>query len=225
MGTAGGSPSFRNIPKGFRKKDGGDEEVGGYGSGRWGFHGKADTVEDALVADVSELTRKGLIPREPIFRTGYLRWTMGEVDRASVTFDVDTRDEEGAFVRFYYTSNGNPKDYRVRLERTRPHLGGVRWWWRCPVVGCGRRVQKLYLPPAGPVLACRTCHHLTYKSAQEHDSRVDALLRNDGAGLDAARRGNLSPSPETLDFRSLLLAVKAEGKMLAKMEKKSRKAR
>jgi hypothetical protein len=199
--------------------------VGGYGSGRWGFHAKADTVEDALVADVSELTRKGLIPREPSSRTGYLRWTVGEADRASMGFTVDTRDEGRAFVRFFYESKGTPMDYRVGLVKTLPPLGGVRWWWTCPALGCGRRVVKLYLPPAGAFLRCRTCHRLTYKSAQEHDPRVDALLRNNGAGVDAAFRDIRSPSPETLDFRTLLLAVKAEGKMLAKLEKMSRKTR
>lgn len=36
-------------------------------------------------------------------------------------------------------------DYCIHLETTRQHLGGRRWWFRCPV--SGRRARKLYLYP------------------------------------------------------------------------------
>jgi hypothetical protein len=42
-------------------------------------------------------------------------------------------------------------------------------------------VRKLYLPPDGRYFGCRHCYRLTYRSVQEHDKRVDALIRNPGA--------------------------------------------
>jgi hypothetical protein len=77
-------------------------------------------------------------------------------------------------------------DYSVRLVATRCHLGGVRWWFVCPLstngVACGRRVRKLYL--RGRYFGCRHCHGLTYLSTQQSDSRVYAALRG---GLDLGR--------------------------------------
>jgi hypothetical protein len=35
-------------------------------------------------------------------------------------------------------------EYAVLLEWTRCHYGGERAWFRCPVIGCGRRVAILY---------------------------------------------------------------------------------
>lgn len=71
---------------------------------------------------------------------------------------------------------------RVRLETTPCHLGGVRWWFICPLgVGgqpCRRRVAKLYLPYWSRYFGCRTCHDLTYTSCQEHDKRVDFYRKN-----------------------------------------------
>ncbi len=70
----------------------------------------------------------------------------------------------------------------IRLETTPLHFGGHRWWGICPLVvnnvPCNRRVGKLYLPPGDRYFGCRHCHRLTYRSAQEHDKRVDALRRN-----------------------------------------------
>jgi hypothetical protein len=33
-----------------------------------------------------------------------------------------------------------PMNYAVRLDWTACGFGGRRVWWRCPAVGCGRRV-------------------------------------------------------------------------------------
>ena len=52
--------------------------------------------------------------------------------------------------------------YAVRLTTAKSGAAGVRVWWVCP--SCGRRAGKLYLPPARPRLACRTCCRLLYNS-------------------------------------------------------------
>jgi hypothetical protein len=60
----------------------------------------------------------------------------------------------------------------VDLVVTHPHFGGERSWFACP--SCRRRVGVLYRPAAGDDWACRVCHRLTYRSAQEahHDERL-----------------------------------------------------
>lgn len=88
-----------------------------------------------------------------------------------------------------------PGEYIIPIITTRPHLGGTRYWFRCPVVRdgkrCGRRVRKLYLPPGLNVFGCRDCYHLTYRSVQEHDDRKYKLARNLSAveaAIDSPRR-------------------------------------
>ena len=97
----------------------------------------------------------------------------------------------------------------IPLTKTRPNFGGQRWWFICPLtvngVACGRRVRKLYLPPGGQYFGCRNCYDLTYESAQEHDSRVDALLKNPDALLAAV---------ESKDFSEAFLAMKALVKVI-----------
>jgi hypothetical protein len=82
-----------------------------------------------------------------------------------------------------------PGDYLIPITRTWPYIGGVRYWFKCPVEHngkpCGRRVKKLYLPPGAQVFGCRECYALTYRSCQEHDKRKTALAR-DPKALDAA---------------------------------------
>ncbi len=66
----------------------------------------------------------------------------------------------------YTFPDGRGREQQVELQAAPSCVGGVRWWFRCP--SCGRRVQKLYLPPASPeeTFACRICHRLTYRSTQ-----------------------------------------------------------
>jgi hypothetical protein len=58
-------------------------------------------------------------------------------------------------------------------------FGGVRWWLEC---FCGRRAAVLYQPPKTHFFACRHCHSLTYRSAQEAHE-FDGLFRVIAAGM------------------------------------------
>lgn len=99
-------------------------------------------------------------------------------------------------------------DLNVRLQSTRPHFGGERWWFLCPLfnhgVPCERRVRKLYKPNSVWYFGCRGCQDLTYRSAQKHDKRVDAPVRNPSA-IRAALDGD--------ENRKKLLALKACAKI------------
>ena len=56
--------------------------------------------------------------------------------------------------------DGKKTFHTVRLLVTRPHFGGVRYWYECP--RCKARRRKLYAPDDYPGLACRGCLRLVY---------------------------------------------------------------
>jgi hypothetical protein len=73
--------------------------------------------------------------------------------------------------------------FTLRITRTPCYYVGWRYWLRCPQVRegrliCRRRVTKLFLPPGHDSFGCRQCHDLSYRSVQEHDQRVDRLVKN-----------------------------------------------
>jgi hypothetical protein len=59
------------------------------------------------------------------------------------------------------------EEYPVLIEWTACHLGGVRPWFICPALGCGRRVAILY---ERGIFACRHCHQLAYVTAREDEA-------------------------------------------------------
>lgn len=91
--------------------------------------------------------------------------------RGSISIQVSVWDEE-KYARFIYTqtdnSTGEKKDfdYKVPIVETPCHLGGTRYWFKCPLYKsgqyCGRRVGVLYKD--GDWFGCRHCYDLTYSS-------------------------------------------------------------
>jgi hypothetical protein len=73
------------------------------------------------------------------------------------------------------TAVGNLAIGGISFDHTRGGRGGQRRWFRCP--RCGRRMFKLYRPPGSPFFACRQCHELTYRCVQQHDARLDWLVK------------------------------------------------
>jgi hypothetical protein len=140
-----------------------------------GWHwDKKDTVEDCRTVSIAFLRKNDYLCG---WRSGTISWTnwCGE-KTASIGVTVSTMDGEN-HTRFQYThihrSTGEKTecDYKVQLVTTPCHLGGVRWWFICPLskngVYCGRRVGKLYLPPGGKYYGCRHCYGLSYESRNE----------------------------------------------------------
>jgi hypothetical protein len=165
--------------------------MGGAGSGNryhhWWRSGKKEVVEDCLSLDANRWMREGIL-RANVLATGTWRWTYATGKSFAVNYTADALDPSDAFVRLSYSwvwpSSPEPQsaDYRVSLTTTQPRFGGLRWWFVCPLIvrgwPCNRRVGKLHLPPGARYFGCRDCHGLTYRSCQEHDSRVSALRRN-----------------------------------------------
>src|SRR3954471_13293209 len=108
--------------------------MGGPGSGWQGA--KKTTVEDGLVLAISDLLRKkALIPGSWTRGTwGWQSGSGGAQDRcvATIGYEADLADPAAAWLRLHYRVNGAPMDDRVRLTTTRPHYGGLRWWFLCP---------------------------------------------------------------------------------------------
>jgi len=102
-----------------------------------------------------------LEPEEVCRRTSV--WESAGQSFGSVGLTVEA-DPQGrpALVWLSYEYRGTPVRYAIQFTSTRCNYGGVRWWFICPVVGCGRRVAKLYLPPVGNHFICRHCARLVY---------------------------------------------------------------
>ncbi len=169
--------------------------MGGYGSGlAWGAIARR-TVEGCLTLDVNRLARAiGGMSRPA---SGRLDWPAGRAggqdravgrtageradgaDRAAagalarIDFELERVGGVGPVLRLRYAvalADGARRrvSLPIRLTATRPLLGGVRWWFTCPLAidgkPCNRRVGKLHLPAGAVYFGCRACHGLTYRS-------------------------------------------------------------
>ncbi len=170
--------------------------MGGHNSG---LRGGNPVVEDGLILDIGVCLARGEL--RPGFQTsGRFRWRdsySGECN-SSVRFDADMRELDGARLRLRFVIVGRDGDVRrhdqwIALITSRPHFGGVRWWFRCPT--SGRRVRALHLPPFRSSFASRQAHGLGYCCQRE--SRRGRLLRA-ARSLDAKLGGNgnlVGPAP------------------------------
>jgi hypothetical protein len=122
--------------------------------------------------------------------------------------------DEGQAIRLQYQRAGGTGevDERVAIAR-RPLTYGQRLFWLCP--GCNRRAAILYYR-AGWLTAgrfrCRHCHGLTYRSCQEADKRVYAIVRqmHDAPALDDVAALAALPTGDTLaELRGAFLLLKA----------------
>lgn len=135
--------------------------MGGFGSGRQG--GKRCT-NDMLALDVRSINRAGRLTPGSWFTW---QWTCNGEKTASIQLRV----EADSVVLDYRNRSNHHKGgewesmrYAVALDWTPCGFGGKRVWWRCPAVGCGRRVAVLH---GGRVFACRQCNRLAYRSQRE----------------------------------------------------------
>jgi hypothetical protein len=137
--------------------------MGGVGSGnRWNHTGR-NTVEDCRSIDVRRWKREGYLT--PGHRINWQWSRNGEVVARINGFSEAHR----VVLSFRFREHaGDWQDVEepITLERTLGTLGGHRVWFRCPAIGCGRRVAKLY--GAHKYFACRHCYKLAYSSSREN---------------------------------------------------------
>ena len=151
---------------------------------------------------------------------GVVSWVRAGEAQASVGFHVvDFR--EAAAIRLRYritTRDGSARNFDdlVPLTTTPLPWGGVRNWFICPLIGCGRRVACIYAPWDGRPFGCRICYDLSYASKQTRDLLGRAfrgVLREwakarhrDGGDELGAESSRLYVSPEQLSDQSGLTA-------------------
>lgn len=138
--------------------------MGGFGSGRSGWHRKA---EEMLCLNVNAVQRRGfLAPGASCLWTW--TWTTGE--KSSISLQAFA----GA-LRLDFRVRSGGEEWRnvvqtVEIVRTACNYGGTRPWFRCP--RCGRSVAVLF---GAALFLCRKCHNLAYRSQSE--SHADRCYR------------------------------------------------
>ncbi len=152
--------------------------------------------------DVRRFHRAGLLT--PGGRFSW-QWTRN----GEATSTIDLRMNAGEVLLDYRNRSAHrndgewePMSYAVHLDWTPCGFGGLRAWWLCPAVGCGRRVAVLY---GGRMFACRQCSRLTYRSQRE--SVDDRAKRRAGSirrrlGWDAGILNTNGPKPKGMHRRT-----------------------
>ena len=127
------------------------------------------TVEMSLRLPVA---RNMDVQREAVHWRGAISYRVdGEL--IEVSFDVH-REGDTAFAILSHPGRGmrkggdDPQSYRIELTSTRQRLGGVRWWWLCPILG--RRVSHLYLPLGAVRYGSRHAYRLSYATQRQSPS-------------------------------------------------------
>jgi hypothetical protein len=147
------------------------------------------TTEECRVLEIGPLVRAGIF-REPVGTPWTITWPekIG-CEHIGLEGTVNRWSEDEWYLALLHSMvhclPPEPLElpFTLRITRTPCYYGGWRYWLRCPVVHdgrliCRRRVTKLFLPPGHSSFGCRQCHDLSYRSVQEHDSRVDKLVKN-----------------------------------------------
>lgn len=151
--------------------------MGGPGSGWPIWKVRRATTESSLALDVRRLSRdhsrfmqasqsvhtwRDPDTQEPVASVAVrITTTLGCAPKMVLGYTTDRGDDASAVASV------------VDLDKTRPHFGGVRYWFICP--SCKRRVAKLYVPFRHDRFLCRRCHGLTYQSSQD-SHRFDKLF-------------------------------------------------
>src|SRR5262249_22491862 len=127
--------------------------MGGPGSGWRGHALTKPTVEGCHSLDAGKWVRNGVIAPGRIWTGSTISSERGTSEiRSSIRVEVACREDAGVarlrYARTRFDGKKESFDYSIRLVTTRPHLGGLRWWFVCPLmkngVPCGRRVVKIY---------------------------------------------------------------------------------
>jgi hypothetical protein len=170
------------------------------------------TVEDCLALNMRDFTRKRVFSLPPgEFHS--CEWSCRGTTAQTMFFRVDEIEGE---IRQIWVVYRNPivragqdpvLGYAIGIASRPCRYGGKRYRFLCPLVrngiACGRRAERLFLPPGGQYFGCRACHDLTYRSAQQHDQRIDMLSKADALDLQfkEARKSN--------NYRKSLLLCRA----------------
>lgn len=135
-------------------------------------------VEQAVTLNIDQFIRLGaLTPGSST--SGQVNWTFGSGQAGFASFAIkllnpDSYLQIDFLIRDRATGVRRDVRQKIVLVTTKPHFGGMRWWFVCPING--DRVGRLHLPSDASVFASRRAHSLTY------------ACRGEGVYARAARR-------------------------------------
>lgn len=139
--------------------------MGGPGSGNWYRWNKKGNVEDHQKLSIKRLCEKGVIINNG-YSSGSWQWLRNDEVVSSIKYESNTSFDNSYFrVKYKNTQTEESFDYKIKLTTTTPNYGGKRFWFTCPIDGCGRRVANLYM--GDKYFACRHCYDLAYRSQSE----------------------------------------------------------
>ena len=176
--------------------------MGGYGSGRTGRKGKAESYRSL---DVNRLNKAGCL--QPGYRGGW-EWRADGEQVASIGLRADRGPADPELPGVFGTARtGRSVEEAVPLARSPCRFGGWRAYFVCPGVKdgrpCRRRVSKLYL--GGQYFLCRHCYDLAYAS-QSEDPHSRLLRRADkrkiALGGTPGTLSSLPPKPKGMHQRT-----------------------
>lgn len=151
--------------------------MGGLGSTRWHFTRTKQVVESSLQIAAPRTHKRAVQVLSST--SGVYRWP---AYGSRVAYHLDKLTDD----LYLMTLHHSGVVQYIHLEATAPNYGGLRWWFSCP--RCERRSAKLYLPPRQDLFACRTCHRLSYESAQAAGSFAYRLFQSDARRLGVSTR-------------------------------------
>lgn len=140
------------------------------GTGRWCRIDAKQTTGQYEFIDIIEFIRSGPLSEG---RKGTLESTdsVNDLELGSIDYTILSDGDAGLVLQLCFSPSESkrPISQSIALDSTQPHFGGLRWWFKCPMIQdgrspCLRRVRKLYL--VHETFGCRTCHDLTYQSCQ-----------------------------------------------------------
>jgi len=141
--------------------------------------GRYSTVYGYTVEDCKTLSIEWFIGNRYAIKnyrtSGTVTFSTNGRPTGSIGYDAHLEIEPSYFCFHYTFRETEPIDYRVYLAKTYPCFGGVRFWFVCPAIGCGKKAGKLYSPPNSRYFLCRTCQNPTYTSCRE-SHKFDSLF-------------------------------------------------
>lgn len=93
---------------------------------------------------------------------------------ASFTFRYKDNVIQADLKDDYFEITGESFSYNLPYEKQACHFGGFRYYFRCPLRNCNRRMRKLYCEQA--MFVCRNCLKLGYHSQRVFPSRRFAMM-------------------------------------------------
>ena len=148
-------------------------------------------IDDGLTSDINRLLQRfDILPGKHL--AGTLRWV---TDQGSFTvgYEASLLNWKRAWLRLSYTVADPPsglishQDYRIRLATTRTHLGGLRWWFRCPVTQLRTAKLTCRAPASVSSAAARTAFRVRDVVGFSH-TFVNILCANISHGIARAVR-------------------------------------